>query len=154
MRAINTWIIPGGGWLAATACAIGFAALPVRSADEPATASVPPAATAPHPESALQRRVTLLAVELGLDAQQQSAVGRILEDQRRQVMNVWNDASVPAAYRVNATRTISDRTGDRIRALLTDAQKEKYNKPRKPRQAPADTPALSVEDWMKATSPR
>ncbi len=96
----------------------------------------------------------LLTAELGLDAQQQSGVRGILEDQRRQIMTVWNDTSVPAAYRVHATRTISDRTGDRIRALLSDEQQAKYNKPRKPREATEGPATPSVDEWMKATIPQ
>jgi hypothetical protein len=79
-------------------------------------------------------------------------VRRILEDQRLQVAKVWDDTSVPSALRVNATRTISDRTGDRIRALLTEEQKKKYNRPRKPRAAAEHSDARSVEDWMKAAN--
>jgi len=50
-------------------------------------------------------------------------------------MKVWNDTSLAAANRVSATRIISDRTADRIRAILTEEQKAKYNKARKPRAA-------------------
>ena len=140
-------------WLAAVACACSLAAVPSKPADEPAAASVQPA-VASRQQSALEHRVTLLSAELGLDTQQQAQVRRILDDQRRQVMRVWNDSSVPAAYRVSATRAISDRTGDRIRALLSDEQRAKYNKPRKPPEVTAGSATPSVEDWMKATSPK
>ncbi len=118
---------------------------PVRAADQSA------AAVAPH-ESILDQRVRLLSTELGLDAQQRAGVRTILEDQRRQVATIWNDPSVPAAYRVNATRNISDRAGDRIRALLTEEQKAKYNRARKPRQSAEQSATPSVEDWMKAAN--
>ncbi len=62
----------------------------------------------------------------------------ILSNQRLQIMKLWNDTSMPPASRVGATRVISTQTGDRIRAMLTDEQKAKYNQPRKPHDAAAD----------------
>jgi hypothetical protein len=101
--------------------------------------------------SGLEERVRLLTVELGLDTRQQSEVRRLLQAQREQVLKIWNDTAVAPAYRVLATRAIGDKTADRIRALLNDEQKAKYNAPRKPRTpgtaATADS-KLSVEDWM------
>jgi len=105
-----------------------------------------------HASAALGQRVALLAAELSLDGQQQAQVRRILEDQREQVMKVWNDTSLAAANRVSATRIISDRTADRIRAILTEEQKAKYNKARKPRAAGENSASPSIEEWMKATA--
>src|SRR3954469_6792221 len=108
------------GTLAAIASACGLTcgllmapALAAGAAGSPA----PPAkiSAAPHPSS-LDRRVSLLTAELDLDAHQQSEVRRILEGQRDAVLKVWNDNSTPAANRVNATKTISERTADQIRA--------------------------------------
>jgi len=155
-------MIQGGGrivprsssWRVALACAACLAALPIRAADEPAS-GISAVRAAPVPQrhaTALEQRVTLLAAELGLTAQQQAEVRGILEDQRQQVAKVWNDTAMPAAYRVNATRNISDQTGDRIRAVLTEEQKAKYNQPRKPRAATEHSDAPSVEAWMKATN--
>jgi hypothetical protein len=140
--------------LMAVACACYLAALPIKATNEPAAAGAQASVLPQHRESVLEQRVKLLSAELGLDAQQQTEVRRILEDQRRQVMRVWSDTSGSAAYRVNATRTISDRTGDRIRALLNEEQKAKYNRPRKPRTAAEGSGTPSVEDWMKATNPK
>jgi hypothetical protein len=101
----------------------------------------------------LDDRVKTLALALNLDAAQQVKLKSVLEFQRDQVRKVWDDSSVPAAYRVNATRTISDTTADRIRALLTEEQRKKYNQPHPPRQRAADG-SRSVEDWMNATQPK
>jgi Spy/CpxP family protein refolding chaperone len=122
-----------------------------NAAAEPAAGAQPEAALAQH-ESALEQRVRLLAAELSLDAQQQAQVRRILEDQREQVMRVWNDSSLAAANRVSATRTIGDRSADRIREILTEEQKAKYHKARKPREAGENSASPSVEEWMKAAA--
>jgi Spy/CpxP family protein refolding chaperone len=121
------------------------------AAAEPAAGAQPEAAPTHH-ESALAQRVSLLSAELGLSAEQQAQVGRILEDQREQVMRVWNDSSLAAANRVSATRIIGDRTADRIRAILTEEQKAKYHQARKPRDAGENSASPSVEEWMKAAA--
>ena len=85
--------------------------------------------------SPLDRRIALLARELDLDATQQYKVKAVLESQREQVARVWQDESAPGALRVKRTQLISERTEDGIRALLTDAQRQKYFKPRTDRAA-------------------
>lgn len=141
-------------WLTVAACAYGLVGLPSNAVAEPAAAGAQPRpAPTQHESAALEQRVTLLAAELRLDAQQQAQVRRILEGQREQVMKVWNDPSLAAANRVSATRIISDRSADRIRAILTEEQKAKYNQARKPRAAgehSASSP--SIEEWMKAAA--
>jgi Spy/CpxP family protein refolding chaperone len=140
-------------WLTVAACAYGLVVLPSTAVAEPAAAGARPRpAPTQHESAALEKRVTLLSAELSLDAQQQAQVRRILEDQREQVMRVWNDPSLAAANRVIATRIVSDRTADRIRAILTEEQKAKYNQARKPRAAGENAASPSVEEWMKAAA--
>ena len=142
---------PRRPWLAAASCAYALATLSSNAAAEPA-AGVQPVPAPTHHQSPLEQRITLLSAELSLDAQQQAQVRRILEDQREQVMRVWNDSSLAAADRVSATRGIGDRTADRIRAILTEEQKAKYHKARKPREAGENSASPSVEEWMKAAA--
>jgi hypothetical protein len=104
--------------------------------------------------SSLERRIQTLAKFLDLDVAQQSELRKVLENQREQVGKIWNDLSVPAAYRVGATRAISDKAADQIRALLNEEQRKEYNPPRRPREAAADSNKRSVEDWMNATRPK
>lgn len=115
-------------------------------------------AAAPLPEDAgrprnsvspLDRRVNLLAKELGLDAAQQAQVKKVLVSQRDQVTRVWNDESIPAARRVSATQAISDRTVNQIRALLSEEQRKKYIQPRQ-RDAAVGTAGGDAESWMKS----
>ena len=95
-------------------------------------------------------RVQRLSKALDLDARQQGELRKVLEAQREQVRRAWSDTSVPAAYRVGATQAISDKTADRIRALLNDGQRQKYNPPKPPHESLANSAKPSVEDWMNA----
>lgn len=125
----------------------GTAATEVRSAADRHPAQ------RPHAGSGLDRRVHLLAVELGLDATQQKMVRALLEDQREQIARVWNDASVPAAVRVGATQAVGDRTAEQIRSLLTDEQRSKYIQPRQ-RDVAVGTAGSNVESWMNVGKPK
>lgn len=110
---------------------------------------------APHHAAAgqgLEDRVKLLTHELDLDAKQQGEMRKLLESQREQVRRVWNDSSLPAANRVGATRAISDRTGDQIRAMLNEEQRKKYNSAKPPRDAES-SPRPDVEYWMNPAKP-
>jgi hypothetical protein len=95
----------------------------------------------------LDRRVALLALELDLDAAQKLKVRALLEGQREQILQVWQDESVPGALRVARTQAISERTEDGIRALLTDSQRQKYLKPR-PDRATIDRTAPDLATYV------
>ncbi len=99
---------------------------------------------------ALDQRVQLMAKELGLDAGQQLELKGILLNQRAEVLAVWNNESVPAAVRVGATQAITEKTADRIRTILTDAQREKFSKSR-PHDTPVGAPGSDLQKWMTAT---
>jgi len=127
------------------------AGLPAQAAEALTSAARPPVTAVQQRQPALDQRIALMTAELGLDEHQQAELRRILINQRTQIMKLWSDTSLQPASRVGATRVISARTGDEIRAMLTDEQKAKYNQPRKPHDAAADPNARSVEDWIKAT---
>jgi hypothetical protein len=99
--------------------------------------------------ASIDDRVRFLSKALGLDAKQQSELRKVLEAQREEIGKVWADEEAPAAYRIKATETISEQTADRIRALLNDEQKKKYNAPRQ-RPAPGESARPDVEAWMDA----
>jgi hypothetical protein len=94
-----------------------------------------------------------LTKALGLDANQQSELRKLLIAQRDETLKVWADEAAPAAQRVKATEVISDQTADRIRAMLTDEQKKRYNPPRQQRDAADETDRPSAEAWMNAGKP-
>ncbi len=113
--------------------------------------------TPPHPagrsQPGLEERVQLLAKELDLDARQQTSVKAILAAQRAEMLKAWSDPTVPAAMRVGTTQAISERTSERIRAVLTDSQRDKYHKLR-PHETPVGAPGGDVEKWMPAAQSR
>jgi hypothetical protein len=122
------------------------------AAPAPAAQVAAPRAPAQRSTSGLDDRVRLLSAELHLDATQQDAVRRILEGQRAQVKQLWNDTSVPAAYRVSAMRAIGEHTAERIRALLNERQRQNYLAAKPPRKTEESSPTPSVEDWMHSAS--
>lgn len=107
-----------------------------------------------HNGHTLEDRVRILTQWLKLDATQQTELRKILEGQREQVRSLWDDTSVPAAYRISATQAISDKTGDQIRAMLNEEQKKKFNPPRPPRDETAAAARPNVEDWMNTAKPK
>jgi len=122
-----------------------------------AATEVEASAAAAHPAprrstgSGLEARVRLLTGKLGLDVRQQEALRQVLLEQREEVLAVWADESRPAAARVQATEAVGERTADRIRALLNESQRARYNRPRSKEAAPA-SPRPSVETWMKTAA--
>lgn len=134
------------------------------AAEEPSKAQLPPRSDAQPPprapaqppprpsmgrsrRSALDARVATLARALALDAKQQAELRKVLLDQRAQLLTIWGDQTLPSGSRVAMTREVSRRTADRIRSLLTEEQRKRYNPP------PADegntVRDARVEDWMK-----
>jgi Spy/CpxP family protein refolding chaperone len=100
------------------------------------------------PATTIDSRVQLMAKELDLDANQQATLKSILLTQRAEVAKVWNDPSVPATVRVATTQAVSEKTAERIRAILNDEQREKYIKEHR-RDVPVGTPGSDVQKWMK-----
>jgi hypothetical protein len=102
-----------------------------------------------HEGSTLEDRVQALTQGLDLDMGQQTALRKVLVNQREQVMKVWNDPSpVPAAYRIAAVKALTDHTADQIRTILNDEQRKKYNPPPRPTQETEQRPDVSA--WMDA----
>src|ERR1700722_6032459 len=102
-------------------------------------------------ESRLEDRVKMLAKALDLDASQQSQLRKILIGQREAVRKIWRDPSLSPAERAPATRAANERTGDEIREILNDEQKQKYNTTVP--AAAADTgDKRSVEQWLATQS--
>jgi uncharacterized membrane protein len=98
--------------------------------------------------------VSFYARELALDANQQAQLKGLLAEQREQVQRLWTDTTIPPAQRIHATKAIEDATADRIRAMLNEEQRKKYNPPRPPHDKLIETQSTSVEDWMQVLSAR
>lgn len=113
--------------------------------------------TKPHPRTFGRRTITTddqvkrFAESLDLSETQRSDVKRILEFRQVQTRRIRLDGSLSGAERISRFRSLQDSTVARIRAVLNDEQKKKYD-PLLVRQAQKDPPSASVEDWMKAAA--
>jgi hypothetical protein len=103
------------------------------------------------PGSKLEDRVKVLAKALDLDASQQSQLRKILLGQREAVRKIWRDPALSPAERAPATRAANERTGDEIREILNDEQKQKYNTT-VPAAAADPGDKRSVEQWLDTQS--
>jgi hypothetical protein len=139
-----------------------FAALllsPFRSVhavqtEEPATSSGSLAGAAVRPAYSvhgdrLEQRLRLLSRELKLTAAQQQQVRAILVNQREAVAGIWNNPQISPAERAPAVRAVTDDTAERIRAVLTPEQRDRYIKAVPKSQITAGG-RPHVEGWLKA----
>jgi hypothetical protein len=135
---------------------------PVQSAPsqptEPQTSQPAPAQPTRPVTRSVRHRVTLddhvkaLAKSLDLNEAQQAAIKKILEQLQREILRLRQDSSISGGDRIGRFRALQDQTVERIRSVLNDEQKKKYN-PLAVRQVPQASDQKSVEDWMKATTP-
>lgn len=144
-------VLAGWLWLSGMCC-IPLTVLPALAAADGGAAAVPQRPGHPGGAGSLEERIKALSTGLDLDALQQGELRKILLEQRESVQKIWSDRSLLPAERAPATRAVNERTGDKIRALLNDDQKKKYN------SATASRPSQqgdqrSVEKWMDATRP-
>jgi hypothetical protein len=115
-----------------------------------------PGAAAPqrHTQSVYRRRsvderVKSFAETLNLDPAQQAGVKAVLERQQREARQIQFDQSLSGAERIGRFRALQQDTVSRIRALLNDEQKKKYDPLNHGTTATISQP--SVEEWLKAT---
>lgn len=106
----------------------------------------PRASSHPRAGGTLDHRLKVLSKALDLDADQRAELREILEDQRQAVTKIWSNPALLSAERVPATRAVEERTAERIRAILNEEQKKRYNPP-KPQGTQA--PPADVEAWMQ-----
>lgn len=89
---------------------------------------------------------------LNLDSRQQASVRELLQRQRMQLAKIWEDAGVPAAYRIHATHMLSEQTSENIRAMLSEEQKKKFPQPQPLRAMPTDAlGGRSIDEWISVT---
>ena len=98
-------------------------------------------------------RVKVLSRTLELNEAQQAAVKKILEQRQQEALRIRQDASISGAARIERFRALQDHTVERIRAVLDEEQKKKYDPLAVRRVAPASD-QKSVEDWLKVTTPQ
>ena len=98
-------------------------------------------------------RVRVLARNLELNEAQQAAVKRILEQRQQETLRIRQDTSISGGARIERFRALQDQTVERIRAVLNEEQKKKYDPLAVRRVTPASD-QKSVEDWLKITNPK
>ena len=115
-----------------------------------------PGAAAPqrHTQSVYRRhsvdeRVKSFAETLNLDQTQQAGVKAVLERQQREARQIQFDQSLSGAERIGRFRALQQDTVSRIRGLLNEEQKKKYDPLNHGTTATTSQP--SVEDWLKST---
>ena len=127
----------------------------VQAVDHTSASSVD---TKPQTQTPFRRRtitiddqVKRFTESLDLSETQQSEIKKILEFRRVQIRRIRLDESLSGDERISRLRDLQDSTVARIRAVLSDQQKKKYD-PLAVRQAQKSSPQPSVEDWMKAAA--
>ena len=99
----------------------------------PEKAAETPQPTPAHPARSTQRRATLddrvkaLSKALDLSDAQQVAVKRILEQRQAETLRLRQDGSISGEERIGRLRALQDQTILRIRSVLNDDQKKKYD---------------------------
>ena len=149
----NVWRVRvrGASWIASPfLCAALLAAAGV--AQNPDSTGPVHQTHAMHRRARLEDRVKVLAESLHLDDAQQVAVTKILEERQQETLRIRRDTSISGSDRLTQFRAIQDRTVVRIRSVLNEEQKKKYDPLAVRRVEPAPE-QRSVEDWIKATTP-
>ena len=128
-------------------------ASPTTPEASPSSTTAPAPAAAARPRSMYRRRtlddrVKELAKALDLNPTQQAGVKAVLEHQQLQARKIQFDPAVEGSERIGRFRALQDDTVLRIRALLNDEQKKKYD----PLNHASPSPESSqkyVDQWMK-----
>ena len=98
-------------------------------------------------------RVKVLSRSLDLNEAQQAAVKKILEQRQQETLRIRQDPSISGSARIERFRALQDNAVERIRAVLNEEQREKYDPLAARRIQPAPQ-QRSVEDWLKVTTPQ
>jgi Spy/CpxP family protein refolding chaperone len=142
------------GWISRTlifvlivGCLIAFQAFAEQS---PRNAEPRPQIQHQHKRSILDEQVSRFAKNLDLTEAQKSAVKKVLAQQQQEILRIRRDPSLVGRAGIDRVRALQQTTVERIRAILNEEQKKKYD-PLAPRRLPQSPQQPSVEDWLKAT---
>ena len=106
-----------------------------------------------HGRPTIDDRVKVFASNLDLNEVQQAAVKKILDLRQQETLRIRRDPSISGSARIDRFRALQDDTVQRIRAVLNEAQREKYD-PLAVRRIQPEPQQRSVEDWLKETTPQ
>jgi hypothetical protein len=152
---IALWVIPSAAQTNAQANE-GTASSPQSSQE---SAAPTPQSTPARPAHSTHRRATLddrvqaFAKALDLTQPQQVAVKRILQQRQAEILRLRQDGSISGEERIGRLRALQDQTVLRIRAVLNDDQKKKYD-PLAVRERTPPENQKTVEEWLKETTPK
>jgi hypothetical protein len=128
-----------------------FSGVPVPAQDANAAQQVH--RVAPHyRRQSLDERVEHLARYLDLNEGQRSALKKILIENQQEILKMRRVPSQGDELQMDRFRAIEDKTAERIRAMLTEEQRKKYD-PLGVRSSNSAAQNVSVEDWLKQTRP-
>lgn len=105
-----------------------------------------------HKRPSPDERGKALAKYLELDETQKIALQKILEQRQQEVLQMRFTPLPAGSAQIDRFRAIQDRTANRIRAVLNQEQRKKYDLLAIRRSAPPGAKA-SVQDWLKAATP-
>lgn len=147
------WIRSGGAFLNLVLVAMILA--PGRPVAAQVNGATNPSGQTQHTRqrSGIDARVKVLAKNLDLNEAQQSAVKNILEQRRQETLRLRLDSSVTPSSRIARFRVLQDKTVERIRAVLNEEQRKKYD-PLVVRGIPPAQDQRSVEDWLRLSGDR
>jgi len=143
-------------WAGRTALTLALAILfwqrwPAIAQDSPSTSASKHTRTVSKRLS-LDERVKRFASALDLDEAQQSAVKGILQRRYEKVSMIVSNRSISGSDRISMLRALGESTITQIRSVLNDEQKKKYDP--LGYRAEKQAPEMSVDDWLKVTTPK
>jgi hypothetical protein len=131
-------------------------ALAVTPEQKSATAAAParPVVRNRRGGAGIDAQVKSLAKALGLDANQQAELKTVLQAQFEDLVKASADTAAPQADRLNAVETANAQLVDRIRSLLNDEQKKKFNATRPESDVASAADPTSAERSMNPVGPK
>jgi len=106
-----------------------------------------------HKGQGMDERVEQLARYLDLNEGQRSALKSILLENQQEILKMRRAPSQGEELQIDRFRIIEDKTVEKIRAMLTEEQRKRYD-PLGVRNSNSAAQNVSVEDWLKQTRPR
>jgi hypothetical protein len=101
----------------------------------------------------LDERVRVLARYLDLNEEQKSALKKILVENQQELLNMRRAPAPAETLQMDRFRAIQDKTVEKIRGMLTEEQRKKYE-PLGTRNSSAASQSGNVDDWLKQMPPR
>lgn len=99
---------------------------------------------------AIDDRIKILAAALQLNDAQQAEIKKILQQRRQEMLQIRRNTGVSGSARIDQFRALQENTVQRIRAILNDEQKEKYD-PLAARRIQQGT-QVDLERWLAAAA--